>query len=89
MHVFFGNFVGFGDVLLPEPAIKWLWCSTCAWCKLFGVRQADANRALNGVTKQTERGPVVTFTIDDQDQVMTVEEVGKISSAEFQRLYSV
>jgi hypothetical protein len=44
---------------------------------------------LNGVTKQTERGPVVTFTIDDQDQVMTVEEVGKISSAEFQRLYSV
>ena len=54
-----------------------------------GHQQADADRALNGVTKQTERGPVVTFTIDDQDQAMTVEEVGKISAAEFQRLYSV
>ena len=32
---------------------------------------------------------MVTFTIDDKDLVMTVEEVGKISAAEFQRLYSV
>lgn len=57
--------------------------------ELWDSIQADADMALNGVTKQTERGPVVTFTIDDQDQVMTVEEVGKISSAEFQRLYSL
>ncbi len=75
--------------MLPESATTPMFCTTCAWCKLSGVRQADADRALNGVTKQTERGPVVTFTIDEQDQVMTVEEVGKISSAEFQRLYSV
>ena len=57
--------------------------------QVAGCRQADADRALNGVTKQTERGPVITFTVDDQDRVMTVEEVGKISAAEFQNLYSV
>ena len=55
---------------------------TCVW-------QADANIALNGVTKETERGPVITFTIGDTDKTMTVDEVGKISSPEFQRLYSV
>ena len=71
------------------PATRPRCCLTCALCKLSSVRQADADRALNGVTKQTERGPVVSFTIDEQDQVMTVEEVGNISSAEFQRLYSV
>ncbi|KAL0023825.1 hypothetical protein WJX77_009006 [Trebouxia sp. C0004] len=57
--------------------------------ELWDSIQADADRALDGMTKQTERGPVVTFTIDDQDLVMTVQEVGKISSAEFQRLYSL
>lgn len=57
--------------------------------QVAGCQQADADRALNGVTKQTERGPVITFTVDDQDRVMTVEEVGKISAAEFQNLYSV
>ena len=81
----FLTFVCFVYIVLPGTAT----IPRCAWCKLSGVGQADADMALNGVTKQTERGPVVTFTIDDQDQVMTVEEVGKISSAEFQRLYSV
>ena len=51
--------------------------------------QADAERALSGVITETDRGPVITFTIEDQDSVMTVEEVGKITSSEFQRLYSV
>ena len=41
------------------------------------------------MTIQTDRGPVVTFTIDDHDVEMTVEEVGRVSAAEFQRLYSV
>ncbi|KAL3132930.1 hypothetical protein ABBQ38_006844 [Trebouxia sp. C0009 RCD-2024] len=50
--------------------------------------QADAERALSGVVTETERGPVITFTVEDHDLVMTVEEVGKISSAAFQRLYS-
>ena len=51
--------------------------------------QADAERALSGVVVETDQGPVITFTIEDNDRVMTVDEVGKISSAMFQRLYSV
>lgn len=53
------------------------------------MQQADAERALSGVITETDRGPVITFTIEDQDLVMTVDEVGKITSTEFQRLYSV
>lgn len=53
------------------------------------LHQADAERALSGVVIDTDRGPVMTFTIEDHDEVMTVDEVGKISSATFQRLYSV
>lgn len=55
----------------------------------FVNNQADAERALSGVVIDTDRGPVITFTIEDHDEVMTVDEVGKISSATFQRLYSV
>lgn len=53
------------------------------------LHQADAERALSGVVVETDQGPVITFTIEDHDNVMTVDEVGKISSAVFQRLYSV
>ena len=56
---------------------------------LFGSHQADAERALSGVVIETDRGSVITFTIEDHDKVMTVDEVGKISPATFQRLYSV
>lgn len=59
------------------------------WVASAFVVQADAERALSGVVTETERGPVITFTVEDHDLVMTVEEVGKISSAAFQRLYSV
>ena len=55
----------------------------------ISLHQADVDRALSGVVVETDRGQVITFTIEDHDRVMTVDEVGKISSATFQKLYSV
>lgn len=51
--------------------------------------QNETNAALKGLAVDSDRGPLITITILDEDKVMTVKEAGSLSMQEFAKFYSV
>lgn len=51
--------------------------------------QTDIQRLLAGVTRTSDKGEVVTLTVDEQLHVLTVEESGQVSVSDCCEIYTV
>ncbi|KAL0026893.1 hypothetical protein WJX77_009653 [Trebouxia sp. C0004] len=57
--------------------------------KLQTALQADVERTLAGVTSSSDRGQVLTLTVDEIRHVLTVEEIGQVSMSDCREMYTM
>ncbi len=62
--------------------------ATRLW-SFWSLLQADVEQALVGVTSVSDRGQVLTLTVDEIRHVLTVEEIGQVSMSDCCEMYTV